>query len=265
MKTTIPPLVALSLALIPTAAYSQYAYTRLATFALVESSTLPALSAKDSSGKNIPGAPPVFQNTFTTTSRTTSTTTTETGAKPGIFKISNKEILQVLEQEGVIETIVGYSITELYTDNSSGEDGDTARFYLTKRGEEPIDIDEFVRISASESNASSTKASAKTVATTNLVTDVETRSGNASFTDKTLVSLSLEFSWGSFSTAGMSTLTRTIRILGSGEGRYASFVPSAGKVSGLVGYGVFVEEEDPTLLEGSINFAGGVSINQAAN
>jgi hypothetical protein len=265
MKTTIPQLAALSLALVPTAAYSQYAYTRLATFALVESSTIPALPAKDSSGKSIPGAPPVFQNTFTTTAKTSSTTTTETGAKPGIFKISNKEILQVLEQEGVIETIVGYSITELYTDNSTSEGGDTARFYLTKRGEEPIDIDDFIRLNASESYAASTKASAKTTATTNLVTDAETRSATASFTDKSLVSLSLNFSWGSFSTGGMSTLTRTLRILGSGEGRYVSFVPSAGKVSGLVGYGVFVEEEDPTLLEGSISLAAGVAINLAMN
>jgi hypothetical protein len=258
MKISRCQFACLSFALLPATGYSQYSYARLATFALVESYTVPALPEKDSSGRVIPRVDPVFENTFTITTTTTRTTTVEVGAKPELFRISNKEMLEALREERVVTDITGYSITEIFTDNSSSEGNDTARFYLTKRGQNPIDVSDYMSISGAQSGASSSSASSRTVATTRLATDTQVSTTTATYTDKYLSSFALNFSFGVYFTQGMNTLTRTYRVFGTGSSRYESYVPGSGRMTGVVGDGIFTDDEDPTLLEGTISFAGGV-------
>lgn len=278
MKTMSRPLfhaAAFAAGLVPLTAYSQSSDERPTiqpvTFALTETYEAPALAPKDEEGKVIKGEDPVWENeysveTYKGEDLVKDVYTYEYGSKMLTYKISNKEILTDLMNEGVIDSIAGYSISFVSEDGGDGgENGGANGFYITKKGEAPIHIDDYLSVD-DEYGADVATDSYKEVETYDYTKDTETYSVTGKGNGKTLVGVYYETSAYSVYMQGVATWSDSLKSFGKGEDQFYAWIPSSGKVSAITGdldesgddeFDNEDEYEDNSLIEGSISLGAG--------
>lgn len=226
-------------------------------FALTESMTVAGLAQKDSTGKPIKGAPATYSNEYSVTKRGKTTQVEEYGTKILTAKISNKEILEALVEEGVISSISDWSIVNVGSGKGVGRTYIRSGLYLSKKGVEPINVSEYISIyhAGAEAVASNTIATNTYSGAKDSVSTTEEFAGVAN--GKTLVSVELNFSGMDAQMQGVQSWAQ------SSLNRYANPLQGAGSIDALTG-GVSYYESSPTtrvtegydsLLEGSISLS----------
>ena len=237
-------------------AYGQVSVSQNVTVALVETTTAPALAAKDESGVVIRGADPVESNSFSVTNaRGVTTSTEEYGTKMVTFRISNKELLEDLVEQGVIESITGYALQLI---GSPDEEGYVdSKFYVVKRGETPIDISEYFFVDSEDAEAEN--YSYRSVEVSNPATETVTFTETGRANGKELIQLTYSAIDGGLELEGIANWAETYRVIGKDPDQVSLWVPAAATVTSIVGSaGDSSSEESDTLIEGRISVAAGV-------
>jgi len=96
----------LALVMLPVTAFAREAFIANVNIGLTVTSTVPALVEKDADGKTVKPRNPVFGNKWTTPKGNFF----EVGSKMQKSRVSNREILQWLVNEGVIDAVKGHKI-----------------------------------------------------------------------------------------------------------------------------------------------------------
>lgn len=236
--------------------YGQVTVSQNVTFALVETYTAPALAAKDESGIAVRGADLVESNSFSVTNaRGVTTSTEEYGTKMVTFRISNKEILEDLVEQGVIENITGYAIQLIGSPDEEGYID--SKFYVVKRGETPIDISEYF---SAESGAEAENYNYRSVKVYTPSTETETTTVTGKSSGKELIQLHYSASVGSLEIEGIASWVETYRLVGTDPDQVSFWLPGAGTVTSIVGSmkDSSSREESDSLIEGRISVTAGV-------
>jgi len=241
----------------PAVAFSQFDTAQKVTFTLTESSTAPALIARDGDGVPLIGSDGktylTYENEFSVTRGTTSTSTSEKGSKIEVKRISNKEILEALVEAEVITSITGYSIS-FYMDEESDDGG---VFHLVKAGSPAINIGQYLYIS--DEGASAENETERSVITTNTSTDASSERYTRTAKGKTVVDLRFVTSNVNVEMSGVANWSDTYRVIKNGPEQRGIFMPGAASVTSIVGesLGDPEDEEDDSLLEGRISMSAG--------
>jgi hypothetical protein len=237
-------------------AYGQVTVTQNVTIALVETTSAPALAAKDESGVVIRGAAPVESNSFSVTNaRGVTTNTEEYGTKMVTFRISNKELLEGLVEQGVIESITGYALQLIGSPDEEGYVDN--KFYVAKRGETPIDISEY--FFANSEDAEAENYSYRSVAVSNPNTETQTFTETGRANGKELIELTYSSVNGGMELEGVVNWAETYRVVGTDPNQVSLWAPGAATVTSIVGSaGDPSSEESDTLIEGRISITAGV-------
>jgi hypothetical protein len=261
MKNKYLQFIGIAIGLLPLAAYSQeplYSTIQSATFTLTTTWQEAALVPKDDTGKVINGEDLVEENFYSVESPTKTVETYEYGTKMVTEKISNKEILMYLVEEGAIESIVGYSLSLIYESDSEEE----IRFVLTKKGTEPVDISEFLSIVDEElvdmSYVGVATESYKEVITRigDNETVIETGRGNG----KAFAEIELTLPTYGMTAAGrgVASWADTLKSFGKGADQFYAWIDSAGGIKSLAGSVMYTGYYDASqIIEGSISFGAG--------
>jgi hypothetical protein len=99
-------IVALALVMLPVTAFAREAFISKVNINLTVTSTVPALAERDAEGKTVKPRSVVFENEY----ENNKGIFYEAGSKMQKSKISNKEILQWLVNENVIDAVKGHKI-----------------------------------------------------------------------------------------------------------------------------------------------------------
>lgn len=269
----ISQIVAL-LGLFPAVAVSQvYETAQMVTFTLTETESAPALVARDSVGVPILGDDGKtfmrYENDFSTTRGTISTTTSEYGSKMLVWKITNKQILEALQEAGVITNIAGYSISLYQSSGNESTEGGFA-FHLVKAGSPAINISQNLFISAE--GASAETETERSIVTANSATDTSTEKYTNTSNGKTLVELRFTTANVNVTLKGVAVYSDSYRIVKQGTQQFGLIVPGAASINSIVGESIPVvvspgmgsaEEEDPSLLEGRISMGAAMVLPRA--
>ena len=259
MKNKYLQYIGIAIGLFPLTAYSQepsYSTIQSTTFTLTATWEEPALVPKDETGMVIKGEDLVEENFYSVESPTKIVETFEWGTKMVTEKISNKEILMFLVEEGVIESIVGYSLSLIYEEDEYGEE---ARFFLTKKGTAPRDISEFLSFVDKElaynSYVGVATESYKSVITKigDNETEIETGRGNG----KVFAEIELTLPAYSMTAAirGVLSWADTLKSFGKGADQFYAWIDSAGGIKSVAGSVMYTGDDDPSeIIEGSISF-----------
>lgn len=249
--------------LFPAVAFSQFDTAQNVTFTLTESSTAPALVARDSMGTPMRDENGktylTYENEFSTTRGTTSTSTSEKSSKIAVKRISNKEILEALVEAEVITSITGYSIS-FYMDDESDDGG---VFHLVKAGSPAINIGQYLYIS--DEGATAENETERSIITTNTSTDASSERYSKTGSGKTAVELRFVTINVNVTLNGVANWSDTYRVFKSGEEQRGILMPGAASVTSIVGE----SEDDPeieddnTLLEGRISMSAGTLLPAA--
>lgn len=271
MKSPKIQLLCLATVMLPYAVSAQVdtsqAISQAVTFTLTETYTAPGLLEKDGEGKLVKDENnktiPDYWNEYTVETYkgedlVKSVSTEEWAAKMGTAKISNKEILEELKSDGVIQSITGYAISYIDIDDGASDGG----FYLTKKGAEPISIDQYLDIGRYNSSYA-VGGTWKRVLTDDYVKETYTESETGS--EKSKESITINFTVPRFSAqiAGIGSFGSAVKTFGKGEDAYTQTIPAAGKISSVSGGLTYAEEldvEDVSVLEGNISLAAGVPV-----
>jgi hypothetical protein len=240
------------------------------TFALIETYEAPALQAKGPDGKVLKGeeAGLVYENEFSVDNYkgdeiVKSVSTFEGGTKMGTFKISNREILQQLVDDNVIDAITGYSIVVVKTEDGEYEE---LTFCLSKKGEQlaPISSD-YISVSYGVWVGNNAYKSVTTYDYVNETeTTVETGKGNG----KDLVFVEMNVFDSEIYFGGVLAWVDTLKTLTDGISKenYTLWIPSNGKINAISGglyddYGDEYEDEAASLIEGTVILGLGAPIS----
>jgi hypothetical protein len=102
-------IVALALVMLPVTAFAQEAFISKVNINLTVTSTVPALAERDADGKKVKPRTMVFENEY----ENNKGIFYEAGSKMQKSKISNKEILQWLVNENIINAVKGHKIATI--------------------------------------------------------------------------------------------------------------------------------------------------------
>lgn len=120
------------------------------TFAMTASATIEGTVEKDETGKAKTTGAPAYFNEWTKQDKNGNIAEegTEEISKVLKFKISNKEILEMLVAEGVIKSISGWSFKMVVPANAPESEGggESPCFYIAKTGEAPIYLGEYFEV-----------------------------------------------------------------------------------------------------------------------
>ncbi|MFY7816757.1 MAG: hypothetical protein ACOVRB_00175 [Akkermansiaceae bacterium] len=228
------------------------------TFALVDTYAAPALIAKNSDGttaKDENDKPYLsYYNEYTqqpSANRTVSTY--EYSSKMVASKISNREILEELVEQGVIQTIIGYSIVFVYS-----QEQETGSFVLRKKNEQDEDISSIIQLG--DTLASAAAESGKEVTTTvssgnGDPTETSVASGKASGKDVFQMKLGEQISF-----TGVFAWSDTLKTFKDKETdeTYTLWIPGASKVTGINGAGPSDEDGESSVIEGGVSMSPGI-------
>lgn len=193
----------------------------------------------------------------------------EYGAKQVTVKISNKEFLVALKDEGYISDPAGWAVKFVTPGDDPGSE--YGRFYAVKTGFEPIDLSEIISTESSGyADTETEKWSNKT--TYKYANDdyTETTTQTWSFSSKWMTNLFIEFSFTDsyLFLDGIFNESWSVKSFGKGEEQYWQFVPGAAKFDSGAG-SLYYEEEyeyegewyseyaDPSVLKGTISLSAG--------
>lgn len=206
-------------------------------FKLTESYTAPALMAKDEMGKKIKDVDRVYSNSFQTQGSTKFVSTTEYGSKLNKLKISNKQILEALQEAGEIPSISGWSIVVI-----EGED----RYLAVTDEKEYIDISNYITISDKDGYAETfNEKSVHTVNESGYAGKI-TSSGKG----KQLVAVAFELADSSGMLNGVANWSVKYKA------DYDTWISGSSSIKSLSGYFRYegdTSEDDSTVIEGSIS------------
>ena len=250
MKKITQITLAMTLAAIPTGARAQgenMGSIATVTLAATEYSDAPSLIAKDEFG--VPLSPPEYtdNNYYTVESATKIVTTEEWGTKLVTTKFSNKEFLMFLFEMGEIDSITGWALVEVETQESEGP-----MFYIKKLNE-VIDVSPYLSVMADDMPSTWSYKNVYTeIIATGLTTTVETgsQSGKGMLTVN-LLDMPLQ---------GMVAWTGTLKTYGTGDNRYTMWLSGAINVTGLSGAATD-ESDSPTAITGTVTIAAAKPID----
>lgn len=189
----------------------------------------------------------------------------EYGAKQVTVKISNKEFLGALADEGYIsDPISGWSVKFV----TSGEESDSSsgRFYAVKSGFDPVDLSDIISTygdgyAHSEAENWSSKTTYRYTSNGDYT---ETLSQSWSISSKFMTNLEIQFSFfdSYLHLDGIFNESWALKSFGKGEDQYFQFAPGAAKFDNGSGTIHFEDEDqvewsDPSVIKGSINFSAG--------
>jgi len=227
------------------------------TIRLVEQFTDPSLPAKDKHGRIITPRFLTYENFFSTSNNNRRVETYEYGSKITTFRISNKEFLEVLVEEGVIPEIRGWAVVVVEADDEFG-------IFIEKRGERPIDVSEFLIISGHQSEAEAFQENYRFVSTEVFSSGVVTERETGNFRAFALVDVSFQAVDVEMELQGMLLETQTLRTFGMGDGRYTQWIPGARNINNITGWLSFDDgwdDEFPSVITGSISAAAGRQVD----
>ena len=279
MKSPKMQLLCLAASMLPYAASAEYielANSQTVTFALTETYSAPALQEKDADGKLLKDENnktiPTYLNEYSVDTMQSqlvlkTVNTEEYASKMQTAKISNKEILEDLMEDGVIDSIAGYSIS--YIDTVSDDQLDDDGFYLVKKGAEPISINEYLSVNFSEDSEDYRPLAESLnyieVETEDFVKGTTTFVVKGSEKFKEAVSISYKSSTFTALITGIGSFGSSVKTFGKGADAYSADIPSGGKISSASGGLRYSREEgeeyvDDSVLEGSISYGAGVPL-----
>ncbi len=184
-------MITASTAFLSSVSQAQLGSDTLVTLTMTGHLETPGTIQKDGFGKPIRNGQAAFENTWTIYDKNGNPTqqSYEYVSQIVKFKISNRDLLQQFQIEGIINDISGWSLKAvekafILSDNPEGIEGDNVpRFFITKAGQTPIEVTDFMRIDNS-AHPSSVKFTAtrtnKYTTTGNLLTSIPAVTGTSS-------------------------------------------------------------------------------------
>lgn len=240
------------------------------TLRLVEQWEAPALRPKDQSGQFI-GSWLVFENEYSTTGPQQRVDTYEYGSRAVTTRISNREFLELLVFEGVISDIRGWALVVLQSTSAfSDEEEDFApQFFIEKRGEQPVNVSQYLRMISHESGATADAGRYSRVETTNAAANTSVVREQGTVRSSSLVNLLFESDGIAFNLYGVLDYSERLRTTGRGDTQQTVGVPGARRVNEISGWSAeshvsSESDEDASLVSGSINMAAGRPVDPAA-
>lgn len=241
------------------------------TIAFTETITAPSLKPRDEAGKILTGEL-VGENAWSAATYNANnkplvvTGNYEYGTKQVIFKISNKELLQKLIDEGDIPgPITGWALK--FVNQGETPQSAAGRFYAVKAGLAPVELSGIVEIGGDGGAATvAVKSSLKTTHQyapegTELdgsPTETETVSYTANFLFNAWIEIA--FSDRSLRLNGILSEAWSLKSFGTGAGKYWQFVPGAAKLDSGSGTMHFAGDEpgdSSSVMKGTISLAAG--------
>ncbi len=239
------------------------------TLTLTESVETPTLIAKDDNGNALTGssAGKASYNTYKKETYDRSGNlvkrleATEYGQSIVKRRISNREILLDLVSDGIISTITGYSIVYIerhkgFGFEDEGSHQELGKFYVTKRGETPIDINSRMYLSVSPEKQSIGGAS--TAFTGNVRTETNRLEQLTGFnlTLKSnginIVSLHFESNAYKMSLIGSFQWRAGVKIAGRSPDQAFYDLPEAVTMGSMLGMRVYEQQEKLSVMDGSL-------------
>lgn len=251
-KALKPLCIALASMTISSSAFSQTVST--VNLRLTESVTGTGLFAKDETGRMLRERFPVFENEYWRENARQSVFTYEYASKVMKYRLSNKEFLEFIRDDvGLIDDIRGWGLVFL----TVGEESGIA--YITKRGEEPIDVSENFHASVGEPIA--IQDSYKYVLTTTLSTGEGKLRETGSYKAKELISVTAAFPSVTYNVYGTLESSGLLKTYGSGELQYSEYAPGTQNMKNLAGTAEYENGDDPGVVDGAISAATGRNVN----
>lgn len=241
------------------------------TFVFTEIRTDHALKPKDDEGKIIMGDLVDFNSWSTETYRgedlIAESENEEYGTKQVTEKISNKEFIEALVEEGYIDgPISGWSVR--FVTPGDVPNSSYGRFYAVKGGSEPVDLSEIISTYGDGyADTESEKWSSKTAYKYANDDYTETTRESWSFSSKWMTNLFIEFSFthSELYLDGIFNESWSVKSFGKDEDQYWQFAPGAAKFDSGTGTldaeeeyeGEWYEDEEPSVIKGTISFSAG--------
>jgi hypothetical protein len=285
MKSSIliPP--ALALALLPLTAAAQPVLrgsTATVTLKLKEAHTAPALLEKDIDGKVVRDDDgktiPTYDNEIVKESSSKITETYEYGSKIINTRFSNREFLILLQSEGVIPGISGWSIIHFLPDEQDGlngvvaADGPIGGFYVIKSGEDPVPVGDYLRMEFTGGEAC--KENFKFVTTFNKAAESETTSASGNSQCMETVRLLARLNQRQADIRAILHSRSHYRTYGKGEDQFRMWMPGASSIRELSGVSLLepladaevdiLQAELPRVVTGSISIAASKLVEDAS-
>jgi hypothetical protein len=283
MNSSILIPTALALAILPVTAAAQ-PVTRgsiaTVTLKLTEAHTAPDLLEKDIDGKVILDdngkTIPAYDNEIVKESSSKVTETYEYGSKIINTRFSNREFLILLQSEGVIPGISGWSIVHFMPEEQDGfnaviaANGPIEGFYVIKSGEDPIPVGEYLRMEFTGGEAC--KENFKFVTTFNTTTESETTSASGSSQCMETVRLLARLNQRQADIRAVLHSRSQYRTYGTGEDQFRMWMPSASSIRELSGYSLLeplgdveaLQADNPRVVTGSISIAAAKLVEDAS-
>lgn len=195
-------------------------------------------------------------DTYSGDTITKSTYTYEEGSKIATYKISNKEFLEALVEEGVIQNIFGWALVTVDADDvGSGT-------FITKKDAEPINVDQYLYTEWGDVEAEAEQESTKEVYTYNWLSDTETFKATGTQKSRSLVGIKSQFASAKIDSHGVLDETATLKTFGTGEDQYTQWIDGANNITSISGSLVYFDDYlggwdnyDGSLITGSISIA----------
>ena len=231
----------------------------LVTLKMTESFTAPGTVLKDDTGRPVQPSTPAYENIWSTTTQDSQ----EFVSKILAFKLSNKEFLELLVDQGVIASITGWSVKATYDEFADGPN-----LFITKDGVAPIFIGDFFEFLAGADVFA--QKSNETIRYNSLGDETGYSISDAfkSKSDLTLNFATNEAEPLAMTLHGIWNFSSALKFLGTGEDRVVLYVPGACSLTGISGTLLDPEEvvndEDGfyfgSLIEGSWTFAAATPV-----
>lgn len=265
MTNTLSTWLMLSLTLIFQSAHAQQfdASTQNMVFALVLTYPAPTLVEKDSAGKPAKDSNGqviqslTSENQYAVTTRnskgdiTRIVETKEVGVKMSSTRISNREILLDLVQQGVIPTITGYSIAWV--------SGAEPTVILRKAGQEPIDVSHLINLKMLDGVAFS--STFQEITNSDYIKNTNSYSQTGTTTGRRLAFITIEGLETRISCHAFFRWSATLQSLinPATNEKYFMYVPNASTIDSIVGnMQLKNQDRESSVIEGKISLSSGV-------